>query len=556
MSTSILTHSYTTKTKGISRKKNQDAMDHNQEKETEAMMVDDKDSGMGSTESGSRRDSLSSMASANSSATSSNDSAIGSMSDQRSSLSSNASLMSGMSDRSLSSRKAFHGKKNQDTMDHNQEKETEAMMVDDKYSGMGSTESGSRRDSLSSMASANSSATRSNDSAIGSMSDRRSSLRSNAKSMSGLSDRSLSSRKEFQGKKNQDTIDHNQEKEAEAMMVNDGDSGMGSTESGSRRDSLSSMASANLSATLSNDSAIGSMSDRRSSLSSNASSMSGMSDRSLSSRKAFQGKKNQDTMNHNQEKEAEAMMVNDGDSGMGSTESGSRRDSLSSMASANLSATLSNDSAIGSMSYRRSSLRSNAKSMSGMSDRSLSSRSGQSSDAGYPDSVSSSRRSSISSVRSDDSTTTIRSDATATSMRSDQTRTSGFNQDYSKSTRDIDSTPGHTRVRTPYNHHSGTTYTTTPTPRSDPTIEIMVGDFNGKTHIVRVRPTDTVNNLKSKIEEKLKVAPSQQQLTFQGRPLNNDASTVTSCGLQNLSTVQLQGRLRGGKDYMHRAGFV
>nr|XP_054754209.1 uncharacterized protein LOC129260206 [Lytechinus pictus] len=140
---------------------------------------------------------------------------------------------------------------------------------------------------------------------------------------------------------------------------------------------------------------------------------------------------------------------------------------------------------------------------------------GQSSDAGYPDSVSSSRRSSLSSVKSDDSTTTIRSDATATSMRSDQTRTSGFNQDYSKSTRDIDSTSGHTRVRAPYNHHSGTTYTTTTTPRSDPTIEIMVGDFNGKTHIVRARPTDTVRDLKCKIKDKVGVTPSQQQLTFQ-----------------------------------------
>ncbi|XP_041452988.1 uncharacterized protein LOC121406044 [Lytechinus variegatus] len=235
------------------------------------------------------------------------------------------------------------------------------------------------------------------------------------------------------------------------------------------------------------------------------------------------------SMDHNEEKEAEAMMV-DGDSGMGSTESGSRRDSLSSMASANSSATSSNDTTIGSMSDRRSLLSSNASSMSGMSDRSLSSRSGQTSDAGYPDSVSSIRRSSLSSVRSDDSTTTIRSDATATS--------------------------GHTRVHIPYNHHFGTTNTTTTTPRSDPTIEIMVGDFNGKTHIVRVRPTDTVNYLKSKIEEKLKVAPSQQQLTFQGKPLMNDASTVSSCGLHNLSTVQLQGRLRGGKDYMHRAGFV
>nr|XP_054754207.1 uncharacterized protein LOC129260204 [Lytechinus pictus] len=199
-------------------------------------------------------------------------------------------------------------------------------------------------------------------------------------------------------------------------------------------------------------------------------------------------------MAHNEEKETEAMMVDDGDSGMGSTdESGSRRDSLSSMASANSSATSSNDSAIGSMSDRRSSLSSNASSMSGMSERSFSSRSGQSSDAGYPDSVSSSRRSSLSSVKSDDSTTTI---------------------------------------------------------------EIMVGDFNGKTHIVRARPTDTVRDLKCKIKDKVGVTPSQKQLTFQGRPLMNDASTVSSCGLQNLSTVQLQGRLVGGKDYMHRAGFV
>ncbi|XP_041480763.1 papilin-like [Lytechinus variegatus] len=263
-------------------------------------------------------------------------------------------------------------------------------------------------------------------------------------------------------------------------------------------------------------------------------------------------------MANNEEHETEAMMVDDGDSGRGSTdESGSRRDSLSSMASANSSATSSNDSAVESMFDRRSSLSSNASSMSVMSDRSLSAWSGQSSDAGYPDSNSSSRRSSLSSVRSDDSTTTIRSDATATSMRSDQTRTSaGFNQDDSKSTRDIDSTSGHTRVRTPYNHRSCTTNTTTTTPRSDPTIEIMVVDFSCKTHIVRVRPTDTVQDLKCKIKDKVGVAPIQQQLTFQGRPLTNDASTVTSCGLENSSIVHLLGRMLGGKDNMHRVGFV
>eukprot|EP00057_Strongylocentrotus_purpuratus_P016556 XP_011671030.1 PREDICTED: dentin sialophosphoprotein [Strongylocentrotus purpuratus] len=228
-------------------------------------------------------------------------------------------------------------------------------------------------------------------------------------------------------------------------------------------------------------------------------------------------------MDNEHDQTTEAMMDVDGeeeDSGIASNESDSRRDSLSSMASMSSTATSSNDSAIGS--DRRSSTSSNVSSMSGMSDLSRSSRTSGHSSAGYPDSVSSSRRSSLSSVQSDDSTTTLRSDVTATSMKSERTRTSGY-----------------TKV--------GTHIPTTNTKPTAELTQIQVVDFANKTHIVRVRPTDKVKDLKVKVQEKLKIAPSQQRLQFQGKMLDDKSPSSVKClGLQNLSTVHLQGRLQGG----------
>lgn len=83
-------------------------------------------------------------------------------------------------------------------------------------------------------------------------------------------------------------------------------------------------------------------------------------------------------------------------------------------------------------------------------------------------------------------------------------------------------------------------------------IQIQVLHYDCKTHMVRVRPTDTVKDLKVKIQEKVKIAPPQQWLQFQGRVLNdNSTSNLQYHGLQDLSTVHLHGRLRGGSLFQY-----
>lgn len=78
-------------------------------------------------------------------------------------------------------------------------------------------------------------------------------------------------------------------------------------------------------------------------------------------------------------------------------------------------------------------------------------------------------------------------------------------------------------------------------------IQIQVLNYDSKTHIVRVRPTDTVEDLKIKIQEEVKIAPPQQMLLFKGRILDDKSTSNLEChGLQDLSTVHLHCRLRGG----------
>ncbi|XP_003728890.2 dentin sialophosphoprotein [Strongylocentrotus purpuratus] len=248
-------------------------------------------------------------------------------------------------------------------------------------------------------------------------------------------------------------------------------------------------------------------------------------------------------MDNEYDQTTEAMMDVGEDSGIASNDSNSPRDSLASLASMGSSATSRNDSAIGSVSDRRSSNSSNVSSTSDRSDLSRSSRSSGRSSAGYSNSVSSSRRPSTSSVQSDDSATTIRSNATVTSRKSERNRTP------TTSVADHQQSSGHA---TGTYSKSGYTKVGThiPTTNTQPTAEltqIQVVDFAGKTHIVRVRPTDKVKDLKVKVQEKLKIAPSQQRLQFQGKMLDDKSpSSVKSLGLQNLSTVHLQGRLQGG----------
>ena len=78
-------------------------------------------------------------------------------------------------------------------------------------------------------------------------------------------------------------------------------------------------------------------------------------------------------------------------------------------------------------------------------------------------------------------------------------------------------------------------------------IQVFVQKMNGGTLALNMRANDTIATLKKKISDELKIAPSQQSLTFGGKPLSDGARTLESYGIGNHSTINMSGRLRGGR---------
>ncbi|XP_025060169.1 2'-5'-oligoadenylate synthase 1-like [Alligator sinensis] len=76
-------------------------------------------------------------------------------------------------------------------------------------------------------------------------------------------------------------------------------------------------------------------------------------------------------------------------------------------------------------------------------------------------------------------------------------------------------------------------------------MEIFVKGHDGRTYTFGARPTDTVQNLKAKIQAKLKVPVDQQRLTHNSQELE-DRHPLTYYHIENHSTIYLLLRLRGG----------
>ncbi|KAG2070841.1 ubiquitin-domain-containing protein [Suillus decipiens] len=81
--------------------------------------------------------------------------------------------------------------------------------------------------------------------------------------------------------------------------------------------------------------------------------------------------------------------------------------------------------------------------------------------------------------------------------------------------------------------------------RHESEVQIFVKNLNGKTMALMISPTDTVENLMKKIQERTDIPPSEQRILFGGKQLVPDR-ILADYNISKESTLHLVLRLRGG----------